>query len=78
MKIALSSAMAVVCLFLPVGIARADILGQRPSLNDYTNAVDMGTWCGKAVQERDLARGNTGTFLPRTASQQVLLMNVKR
>ena len=53
-------------------------LPERPAYNDYTNAVSMGTWCGKAVEERGNVLGDTNAFLPKVSSQQGIVIGVKQ
>lgn len=61
------------CLLLCSGISIGDVLGGRPSSSVCANAVDMGTWCGKGIEERNVVTGNTATFLPRVAAQQKIV-----
>ena len=42
-------------------------LTERPIQNDYTNAVGMGTECGKGIEERIITTGNTNRVLPRVS-----------
>jgi len=78
MKTRLSIFFTVGCLALFTDTSFAFTLTERPAYNDYTNAVSMGTWCGKAVEERGVVVGDTNAFLPKTSSQQGIVINVKQ
>jgi len=78
MKTRLSIFFTVGCLALSAGTSHAFTLTERPAYNDYTNAVSMGTWCGKAVEERGIAVGDNTAFLPKVSSQQGVVINVKQ
>jgi len=78
MKTRLSIFLSVCCLTLSAGTSFAFTLTERPAYNDYTNAVSMGTWCGKAVEERGVVVGDTNAFLPKASSQQGIVINVKQ
>jgi hypothetical protein len=66
------------CLALLIRSAIADTLDERPVTDDYTNAVVVGTWCGKGIEFRSIVLGDTNVFLPRAASQQALVAALKQ
>lgn len=66
------------CLVLSSRTSSATNMGERPSYNDYTNTVDMGTWCGNAVEERGDAIDTTFVFLPCVSSPQGLVISAKQ
>lgn len=51
--------------------------GERPAYTDYTNAVAIGTWCGKARGERWQAIGTSGASLPKVNSQKTIVQDLK-
>lgn len=68
---------AALCLALLAPLSRADTFDNRPALDNYTYAVDVGTWCGKGLVERRLAVDNPLTILPVCDSQQHFLQTGK-
>ena len=70
--------LALCSLALSTGTSLAITLTERPAFSDYTNAVVLGTWCGKAVEERGIAVGDSTAFLPKVSSQQGIVVQVKQ
>lgn len=68
----------ILCLLLLAPMSKADFCDVRPAPSDYTNAVAVGTWCGKAVEERGVAIGDNTAFLPRASSQQKVVISAKQ
>jgi hypothetical protein len=66
------------CLALLLQSAIADTLDERPAVDDYTNAVGVGTWCGRGIEFRSIVLGDHTAFLPHVASQQELVAALKQ
>lgn len=49
----------------------------RPAFSNYTDAVDLGTWCGKGLAERYRALESSVAILPKCDSQQHFLQTWK-
>ena len=49
----------------------------RPAVTNLEYGVDVGTWCGRAAEERRKVLGNTNLLLPRCQSQREYLIGLK-
>ena len=66
------------CALILASLCRADTFSARPDVSNYTYAVEVGTWCGKALAERRLAIGNTNGVLPLCDAQHDCLLQWKQ
>ncbi len=69
--------LTALCLSLLATLSLATSFTARPALSAYTNAVDVGTWCGKALAERRAVIWSTNAALPACNSQQGRLTELK-
>ena len=69
--------LATVGLLLGDSTASASVFVDRPAVTNLEYAVDVGTWCGEAIEERGLVFGVTNVFLPKCKSPRAHLMDLK-
>lgn len=68
---------AVVGLLLSDSTSSASVFVDRPAVTNLEYAVDVGTWCGEAIEERGLVFGVTNIFLPKCKSPRGHLVDLK-
>jgi hypothetical protein len=57
--------------------ALAALFPNRPTVSTYEYGVDLGTWSGRAIEERRAVLLDTNSILPRASSQQAMLIDIK-
>lgn len=69
--------LAGICSWIPIPSALALTFAARPTLTNCNNIVDLGTWSGKAMLERQIVVGITNPVLPMAGSQSQCIEAVK-